>query len=161
MRETQYYIHLFELGAGSRVIRNIFILLSFLVLVLVYDFRSYKNFASEEAMETAQIGKNLAEGKGYTTYSIRPLSFALIREHKNLTDKNAISQLLLNHPDIQNAPMYPMLLAAMLKLNPVHTQLDVYSEDYFTRYMPEMWIACCNQFIMISTLFLFYYLAYF
>ena len=52
-----------------------------LFLTLVYNLCAYRNFATPEAMDSAQLARNMAEGKGYTTLFIRPFSLYLVQRH--------------------------------------------------------------------------------
>src|SRR6185312_14071656 len=88
-------------------------------LVFVYDLRAYKGFTAPEAMDAAQVARNLADGRGFSTDFIRPFSLYLMQEHAlaahseaapatNLTDVARISG---PHPDLANPPVYPVVLA--------------------------------------------------
>ena len=54
-------------------------------LVVLYDVRAYRNFSSPEAMDAAQVARNLAEGHGYATDFIRPFSVYLVQKHNRAT----------------------------------------------------------------------------
>jgi len=56
----QQWIHRMELGGGARVVKAITALLAFFALALTYDLREYRNFSTTEAMDTAQLARNLA-----------------------------------------------------------------------------------------------------
>ena len=76
----QDIIHRIEEGPGLRYLRYSLIPIAILGLILLYDFRGMKNFNTQEAMDSAQLARNLAEGKGYTTLFIRPFSVYLIQK---------------------------------------------------------------------------------
>ena len=63
----QDLIHNLELGAGMRFInRSMGIGLGVIGLILLlgaYDLRAFRNFSTQEAMDTAQLARNLAQGK--------------------------------------------------------------------------------------------------
>lgn len=69
-----------ELGAGAGVVKAFTAILAFIALALTYDLREYQNFSTAEAMDTAQLARNLAEGRGFTTQFIRPLDLHLLRD---------------------------------------------------------------------------------
>ena len=46
-----------------------------------YNWRAFRNMSTLEAMDAAQLGRNIARGKGYTTLFVRPLSIYLLRKH--------------------------------------------------------------------------------
>ena len=65
----QEWIHQLEEGAGARHLMRAAALLSLLALALIYNQRQFQNFSAPEAMDQAQVARNLAEGKGFTTRS--------------------------------------------------------------------------------------------
>ena len=70
----QDLIHKLEVGAGPRAIRWGAAGLALAMLMVGYNWRGFKNMTSQEAMDSAQLGRNLAQGKGYTTLFVRPFS---------------------------------------------------------------------------------------
>ena len=121
-------IHKLEVGAGARYLRNCRCLRGRSVaLVFVYDFRAYRNFATPEAMDSAQLARNIAEGKGYTTLFIRPFSLYLVQSHNQVQAADALAnagtdfaQIKAAHPDLANPPVYPLVLAGLMKVLPFH-----------------------------------------
>ena len=59
-------------------------------------------------------GFNIAKGRGFTTRVIRPFSMFLVSS--NRADRNPLIKDA--HPDVVNAPVYPLLLAPVGKLTP-------------------------------------------
>src|SRR5205814_7120424 len=121
---------------------------------------------------SAQLGRNIAQGKGYTTLFIRPFSMYLVKNHNqsklgglgNSTDPSRIKEM---HPDIANPPVYPVALAGVMKvssaLKPVpylrtlsfryplsDKPQPFWSKDgRFWRYQPDFLIVVFNQVIII------------
>ena len=62
--------------------------LAIVLLIGGYNWRAFKNMATQEAMDAAQLARNLAQGKGYTTLFIRPFSMYLVKKH-NLETQGA------------------------------------------------------------------------
>ena len=56
-----------------------------------------------EAMDVAQVGRHISEGEGFTTSFVRPLSLAGVPRVER-------------HPDLYNAPLYPLVLAVAFNL---------------------------------------------
>ena len=61
-------------------------------------------------MDTAQLARNIADGKGYTTLFIRPLSLYLVQKHNEARQASApatagadFAQIQAAHPDLANA----------------------------------------------------------
>ena len=116
----QSVIHKLEVGTGPRVMRIIVLVLTVVALAIWYDMRQYRNLATQEAMDSAQVARNLAEGRGYTTFFLRPFSLYLVQKHtlvlhpEALTRTNAdLPQIETGHPDLANAPVYPVVLAGL------------------------------------------------
>ena len=88
----------------------------------------YHNFAAPEAMDAAQVARNISEGKGFTTEFIRP--FSAVSACKSTTSRNKSerdawhqrARTLRNDPnaspDLANAPVYPLVLAGLMKVLP-------------------------------------------
>ena len=170
--QLQSAIHTLEVGRGARVLSVLVILLVFGGLGVLYDTRAYHNFNSPEAMDTAQVARNLAEGRGYTTDFIRPFSIYLLDKHNRTappadaaaTNAPDFAQLNSPHPDLANAPLYPVLLAGYMKAwTPrwqVETRKPFWSEGgSFRRYMPEFRIAILNQVLLFLVVLLTFLLA--
>ena len=73
----QGVIHKLEVAGGMRYLRVGLIALAVIGATAFYNFRGFRNMASQEAMDCAQLARNIATGKGYTTYFIRPFSMFL------------------------------------------------------------------------------------
>ncbi len=160
----QDFIHNLELGTGARRLNRFLrvggILLGLLVLVAAYDLRAFRNLSTQEAMDNAQLARNLAEGKGYSTLFIRPLSLYPVTSRQQdaesgSTNNRAIDpgRLRTNHPDLANPPLYPVLLAGLMKVLPFRYAIPSRPtglwgiEGLFYRYQPDFFIALFNQFL--------------
>jgi len=161
---VQATIHKFEVVGGPRWLRAVPVVLALLGLMVLYDLSAYRNFSSPEAMDAAQVARNLATGRGYSTDLIRPFSLYLMRKHnQNLpaatTNRADLAQLNTPHPDLANAPVYPTVLAAMMKVwSPdwkAETHAPFWSEGgRFVRYAPEFFIAIFNQLLLLVVVIL-------
>src|SRR5215472_12609292 len=116
MVTLQDLIHHLEVGAGLRQVnrsfRFFFCAVGLLLLVLAYDLRAFRNMSTQEAMDTAQLARNLSQGKGYCTSFIRPISIFLIQDRRqqitestNATRSADPGMLKNNHPDLANPPL--------------------------------------------------------
>jgi hypothetical protein len=140
--KLQEWIHRLELGAGARYLRWLLTLFAFAALAVAYDSLCFRNLENPEAMDAAQLGRNIGQGKGYTTLFVRPFSMALTREHR--ADKSPL--LKASHRDISNAPVYPMVLAAVSWLTPAPGDLTV--RKGFRIVPQDLFIAVLNQALM-------------
>ena len=93
------------------ILRLAIFVLGAICLSFMYLFVQFKGLNSAEAMDNAQLARNIADGKGYVTDNIRPLSVWLFHQ------KDAEAKVNLEaHPDTVNPPVYPYLTAFWLKL---------------------------------------------
>jgi hypothetical protein len=170
MQFTQDLVHKLEVGGGMRYLRMGLAALAVLGVVVMYNVRSFKNFSTREAMDTAQLGRNLAEGKGYTTLFIRPFSMYLLRQHHQVqpgaldTTKPAdLAQIKDRHPDLANPPVYPLMLAGLLKIMPFDYSMQ-FSKPFwsnagkFWRHPPEFCISVFNQLLFFGLIVLMFFL---
>jgi 4-amino-4-deoxy-L-arabinose transferase-like glycosyltransferase len=177
MASIQDLIHRFEERGGTGL-RLVFVVLLTLALLVCYNWRGYRNFGTQEAMDAAQVARNLAQGHGFTTQFIRPFSMHLLTKHNvdrmvptDEVPRPDLAQIREAHPDLANAPLYPLALAAAMKVLPfdfeVNTSDPFWSvpnprlrglseEDLkkvpprlFTRYQPDFLISLGNQLLLI------------
>ena len=141
MIRVQEIIHSLEEGKWAKRIRGLVLLLLIGSLGLVYYLNLTRNFTAPEAMDAAQLARNIAEGRGYTTQFIRPLSLDILRQQGAVSDVELRSEF----PDITNPPVYPMLLAGLMKVLPFKFEIDLEKANEFNRYQPEFLIWLLNQ----------------
>lgn len=159
MIRLQKWIHKLEVGEGTKWIRLLLAILGFLALAAVYDLREYKNLSTQEAMDAAQLARNIARGKGYTTDFIRPFSLYLVEKHQ--TEKgqrtNDFSVIKSAHPDLANPPVYPIVLAGLMKVLPFDYTIP--QGVRFERYQPEVLITFFNQGLFLLAIVMVFRLA--
>lgn len=177
MPSIQDLVHRFE-EKGGRGMRLAFVVLVVLGLLVVYNWRAYRNFGTQEAMDSAQVARNLAEGRGFTTQFVRPFSIFLLQQHNQgrlsasaTNSRPDYAELKGMHPDLANPPVYPLLLAGAMKVLPFDFDINLtkpfWSEPNpglkrlepkdlkdapprtFARYQPDFLIALLNQFGLI------------
>jgi hypothetical protein len=160
----QDVIHKLEVGGGPRFFRVGLAVLAVALLTVGYNWRAFKNMACEEAMDSAQLARNIAQGKGYTTLFIRPFSMYLISRH-NPSKADDPSQIKGMHPDLANPPVYPFLLAGVMKVLPFHYLLPAKPKPFwsvngrFWRYEPDFLIGVVNQVLFFGVIALTFFLA--
>jgi hypothetical protein len=138
----QQWIHHWEEGAGARILKVFAAVLGFIAVAGLYHLFAYQSFSSEEAMESAQLARNISRGDGFTTHCIRPLAIYLL-------DKKVQAM-----PDITNPPVYPLLLAGLMKVLPVH-----FTATQYWYYEPERWISLFNQLLFFLAVVLLFRIA--
>jgi hypothetical protein len=178
----QDVIHVIEEGAGARFLRWSLLMLATLLLLVAYNWRAYRNMATQEAMDAAQLARNVADGKGYTTLFIRPLSIYLITNHNpsaafsgDAAKPADPARLKGMHPDLANPPVYPLVLAGLMKVLPFNYEIpgatpgtEAKTKKYFWSkdgrfwwYPPDFFIAVFNQCLLLGVIVLTYILARF
>lgn len=164
----QATIHKLEVDdAGTRWVNYVAIMLAVAALAVWYDTHCYLNFSAPEAMDAAQVARNLAEGEGFTTKFIRPFDIYLLGKYHHAPAAFQISgtnvldyaQVYGPHPDLANAPLYPAILAGWLKLTSPEWQVETHEPFWsdsgrFVRYKPEFGIAIFNQMLFLVVVWL-------
>ncbi len=168
----QHVIHALEVGAISRWLRFLPLVAAVVGLVVLYDVNAYRGFYSPEAMDAAQVARNLSQGKGFTTDFIRPFSAYLLSKHNRATQASEIptghpadfAQIKGPHPDLANPPVYPTVLAGlMLFWKPdftAETRKPFWAEGgKYMRYQAEFRIALMNQLLLLAVVALTFLIA--
>jgi hypothetical protein len=167
----QATIHKLEVGGGARFLRATALVVAIVTLAVVFDLRAYRNFSTPEAMDSAQLARNIAEGKGYTTLFIRPFSLYLVQRHNEAKAAGSVTnagfdfaQVKTAHPDIANAPVYPVVLAGLMKVLPFHYPVELnkpfWSENgKFSIYQPDFLIAVFNEILLVAVIVLTFLIA--
>lgn len=162
---AQSLIHRLETGRGVRLVTYIVVGLIVIVRAGSYDLRAFQNMSAPEAMDTAQLAHNIARGRGFTTEFIRPLSIYLVRQKGTDSSTKDPARLKAGHPDISNAPGYPLVLAGLMKILPFHYDASLkgafWSEPDARsvtgrrgiRYQPDFLIALFNQVLLVIIIF--------
>jgi hypothetical protein len=165
MPSIQELINKLQPPQGTRYAKFLPALLAVLLLGVVYALRDYTNFSTQEAMDSAQLGRNLAAGRGYTTRFIRPFSLFLIQHaHSSQTEAKPNqaqdpARLLTEHPDISNPPVYPVILAGLMKVLPFDFTASATSRFWssggrFWRYQPDFLIAVFDELLFVALVIL-------
>ena len=80
-------IHKLTVGGGARALTTAIVFFGMVGLAVWYDLAAYKNLSTIEGMDAAQLGRNISEGRGFTTQFVRPFSIHLVKKHR--ADGNA------------------------------------------------------------------------
>src|SRR5688572_32683513 len=132
----QEFIHKWEVGAGQRLVTVTAAILAFVGLAVWYDVRAFRGLSTTEGMDAAQLARNIARGEGFKTSFIRPFSVYLVKSRREArtgqnqgtsgtngddTAEQAKPATVdkaedKRPPDLTNAPLFPALLAGVLKV---------------------------------------------
>lgn len=113
----QNLVHSMDQGKLLPMIRTAMFAAIIITLTLLYLFVQFRGLDTSDAMDQAQIARNLADGKGFTTNYIRPLAvWQLEQAGKDVSVEN--------FPDFFQAPLNPFINALPLKLVQAHWKLE-------------------------------------
>jgi hypothetical protein len=142
-----------EESQGPRILKISSFLLGFILLALWFNYRGNHGFSNPEAMESAHLGRHLAAGAGYTTYSIRPSTLGLLQR---ANPDRAQAVLRRPVPDLSIAPGYPFVLACLIKILPFNFAAD---QSRLRAFQPELLIMGFNDLLFFATVLLLFFLA--
>ena len=140
MKTTQEFVNVIDSENAVRWWKHLLIFLLGVCLFAFYNLQEYRNFSNSEAMDMAQLARNIAQGKGYVTDNIRISSMFMVAEQNH-----GDYMLNGNHPDIVNPPLYPVVLAGLMKAASPIIPLDYSPQNSVFRFFPEMLITFFNQ----------------
>jgi hypothetical protein len=174
MTQLHNLIYRLEVGSGKLLPRIVAAILVLLLIICAYNWFCFRNMANAEAMDCAQLARNLAEGKGFTTLFVRPLSIRVLQDRASKNPEPTApfqtpdpAQLKGNHPDLANAPVYPVILAGLMQILPFHYRADLNTRFWsspgvelvgeheeislhrFRRYQPDFLISAFNQLVLL------------
>jgi len=138
---------------GAKILRLSSFVVGFILLALWFDLERNHGFSNAEAMESAQLGRHLATGRGYTTYSIRPLTLGLLQR---ADPAHAADVLQGPTPDLSVAPGYPMIVASLMKILPFNY---VANAGHLWTYQPELMIVAFNELLFFAAILLLFRVA--
>lgn len=111
------------------------------LLLLLYLIRTFAGLTQPDALDHAQLGRNLLAGKGFSTYLIRPLSL-----------EGAIRNPL-RQPDGCHGPLYPVLLGlAFGVLGPRDSTVVLVAACFFLATIGVLHAFCVRCFGRITAL---------
>jgi len=147
--KVQKAVWAIDVGAGRWFVLWGAAVLLAVALSLIYTAKQFRGLERGEAMDMAQLARNIARGQGFTTYVIRPLSLWQLENHARDHQPR-----LMNHPDLYNPPLYPLLLAALFKFAPA-SLFEYKPTDMI--FKPERWIILpFGQLCFLGSLLLVY-----
>jgi hypothetical protein len=99
----------FQIDTGILIRRSLFFVI-LIIFTLGNLFTLFKGLSSPQAMDQAQIAREIARGNGFTTKFIRPVAY----HQAERQEKRPVS--LLGFQDTYHSPLNPLLLAAVFKM---------------------------------------------
>ena len=122
----QMFLHAFEQGRAVVWIRRLVIAMFVGLLAMMWFVFKFNGFAAPEAMDQAQIGRQLASGQGFTTLYARPLAM-----HLELLRTGAVDVPM---PEISQAPLGPILNAIIFRVSGMNLAFNPGEPIYAPRW---------------------------
>ena len=110
--QVQSAVHSLDQGRFAFLIKAGMFGVLIVALSLLYLFVQFKGLDSSTAMDQAQIARNLADGKGFTTGYIRPLALGIVQ--KKAGEEAAVD--VSKFPDFFQSPLNPWINSFALRL---------------------------------------------
>jgi hypothetical protein len=110
--QVQSAVHSLDQGKFAFFIRAGMFSVLIVGLSLLYLFAQFKGLNSATAMDQAQIARNLADGKGFTTRYIRPLALGMVQTRQGENTQVDLKAF----PDFYQAPLNPWVNSFALSL---------------------------------------------
>jgi hypothetical protein len=110
--QVQSAVHSLDQGKFAFLIRAAMFSVLIIGLSLLYLIAQFKGLNSSTAMDQAQIARNLADGKGFTTKYIRPLALGMIQERQGENTQVDLKAF----PDFYQSPLNPWVNSFALGL---------------------------------------------
>ena len=107
---VQAVVNALETGRGRQVVLGGLVLVITLGFLFVHGKQTFRGLSEPEAMENAQLARNLARGHGFRTQCLRPVDFWYTRT------KAGREYAPNSHPELRRAPGFPVLLATVFCL---------------------------------------------
>ena len=111
----------------------LWVFLSLLIFFLFYAIR-FDGLTKIDAMDTAQIARNVATGEGFTTKLIRPYALT-------------VSPDIVDHPELTAPPLYTMVLAGMFRVfGATDRVVALTSSLFYLLSIPLIFLMACKLF---------------
>ncbi|HEY2801020.1 MAG TPA: glycosyltransferase family 39 protein [Chthoniobacterales bacterium] len=137
---VQRAVHAIESGGVAVWLRRALVFFAILGIALFYFMHEFRGLATSQAMDQAQIGRELMRGHGWATRFARPLAVGeLQRNGKKPAQKIWI--------DTYNAPLPPLVDA--IALLPVRSQLTMTPKDLV--YVGDKMIALTSILLFLAS----------
>jgi len=105
---TQWLVHSLEQGPGWRWLNRVLVAVIISAVAILWLLVKFNGFNTPEAMDQAQIGRQIATGQGYTTIYARPLAMRLMLDSTGKCPDPL--------PDVSQPPLGPLINAAVFKI---------------------------------------------
>ncbi|MEN9401308.1 MAG: hypothetical protein RL091_11, partial [Verrucomicrobiota bacterium] len=112
MKSAQELIHWMEQGRGARWMLRAVVVFGALLLTTIYSWKQFHGIPTEFVMQQAVLGRQLAQGRGFTTPVNYPQTYAVLDARGVRFDEKRF------YPELHHAPLYAIVLAGALAVLP-------------------------------------------
>jgi len=127
--KVQDLVYNIDTGVGLRLIQVGLALLFLLMIMLVFTATQFRGLKDAQAMDAAQVGRNLMTYRAYVTQNVRPASMHYLKARRG-------DARVGRHPELIQPPGYPLLLAGGFR-----ALRGAFASDKPSGvYRPEQWI---------------------
>ncbi len=144
----QRTVHTLEEGGAAIWLKRTLAVIVVIALGLFYIMHEFRGLATSQAMDQAQVGRNIASHQGWRTDFIRPLAMRQLQTHGRNVAKNIWY-------DTYNAPLPPLIDA--IALWPIRSTWVMSPRDII--YPGDKIIAFSAICFFIASLFVLYFIA--
>ncbi|MBA2622349.1 MAG: glycosyltransferase family 39 protein [Chthoniobacterales bacterium] len=144
----QRMVHTLEAGGAAIWVKRALAVLVILGLAAFYLMHEFRGLATSQAMDQAQIGRNLANGEGWRTDLVRPLAVGQLQRAGKDVAKNVWY-------DTYNAPL-PSLVNAVALL-PIKAKWKMTPKNVL--YAGDMALAALSICFFVASLVVLYFTA--
>jgi len=157
---AQDWIHWIEVGGGAGWVRRAAVLLALLLLSVLAVYKQYHGPADEQTLLQADVGRQLAAGRGFTTLVNYPQTAAVMQRRQGRALDRAEP-----YPELHHAPLYSITIAAGLRCLPAPWRealfaapgapADAFKADFFLVALNVifLWVAAWQSFLLARRLF--------
>jgi len=141
---VQGWLHTFEQGRLALWVKRLLLAAAFAGVALFWVFVKFNGFSLPDAMDQAQIARQLATGQGFTTLYARPLNLRLFAARGNVPDPL---------PEMNNGPLGPLISAAAMRAAGMRVRVpDNGVMSYGDLIIAATGVACLVSAIIVSIL---------
>lgn len=147
----QDLIYNVDVGLGVKLTKIGLYIILVLSLMAIYTATQFNGLRDAEAMDVAQLGRNLSQTGKFTTLVLRPATIRFLAEHRTDQDPK-----MTVHPDIVHPPLYPLVLAGAFSA----FGTSYPSGQIYKAIPPEQWVIIpLNHLFTILTGLILFWLA--
>lgn len=138
-----------DVGIGQRLIKFALFFLFIFSVILLYTANQFRGLRDSEAMDYAQLGRNVMQHKQLITQNVRPASIWYLTR-----DPGELNHQIDAHPDIVHAPLYPVMLGAWFRIT--GAEFTDTPQGPLNIFQPEYRIMIFNHIFALLTALLLY-----